>query len=461
MLGFSIGRTRRHSEQRSILATRLVLALPLVLVLELALASASANAATIMVDTQVDDVATNANCTLREAIIAANTNAAVDQCTAGEATPVLDRIEVPAGTYDLTVQNAPTTDDTAQEGDLDILEEVIVVGAGMNQTIIDGQAAERVFDVQSVITILTTLQHMEIRNGNDIGGGGILNIGSLQLDYCRVTDNISNTSGGPPGPGGGIRNLPGAGSLLINDSEISDNQAQASQGGGIAQTTSNLMRINRSTISGNSASSNGGGITATGPFTITNSTISGNSSGQNGGAITATIVAGFGGRRLINTTVYGNTAPGGFGTNILAAGNGLFFEFTDSIVVGEAGAKTCHVEGGGSFLSHGGNFESPGDDCNLGEVTDTPNSTSAQLALSTLADFGGPTPTHGPLPGSVVIDTAVATCEIEDQRGELRDDGMCDSGAVEIQSGEDITVIFAGPMADFEDGTFGDWTVSG
>ena len=454
MGAMSTRRTRRQGKRRCAFGSWFLL-------VALTLTGAAANAATIVVDTQIDDVTLNGNCTLREAVIAANTNTVVDLCIAGEASPVLDQIDVPAGTYDLTVQNAPTTDDTAQEGDLDILEELILVGAGMNNTIIDGQASERVFDIHATIFALTSLQHMEIRNGDDQGGGGILNRASLQLDYCRVTGNVSNTSGGPPGPGGGIRHLPGAGTLEINDSEISNNQAQASQGGGIAHTTSNIMRINRSTISGNSASSNGGGITATGPFTITNSTLSGNSAGQNGGAITATTVAGLGGRRLINSTVYRNTAPGGFGTNILAAGNGMFLELTDSIVVGEAGAATCHAEGGGSFLSHDGNFESPADDCNLTELNDSPNVTIEELALAPLGDYGGPTPTHPPLPESVVIDTAISTCEIDDQRSELRDDGMCDSGSVEIQSAEDFSVVFGGAAASFDDGTFGDWIVTG
>lgn len=39
--------------------------------------------ATITVTTQVDEINSNGQCSLREAIRAANTNAAVDSCTAG------------------------------------------------------------------------------------------------------------------------------------------------------------------------------------------------------------------------------------------------------------------------------------------------------------------------------------------------------------------------------------------
>jgi CSLREA domain-containing protein len=44
-----------------------------------------AQAATITVGTAADDTTVNANCTLREAITAANTNAAVDACASGAA----------------------------------------------------------------------------------------------------------------------------------------------------------------------------------------------------------------------------------------------------------------------------------------------------------------------------------------------------------------------------------------
>jgi CSLREA domain-containing protein len=54
------------------------------MILIMLLAAKPAQAATITVNTNVDDSTANSNCTLREAITAANTNAAVDGCTAGE-----------------------------------------------------------------------------------------------------------------------------------------------------------------------------------------------------------------------------------------------------------------------------------------------------------------------------------------------------------------------------------------
>lgn len=62
--------------------------------------------ATITVNTTADDNTVNGNCTLREAIIAANTNAAVDACTAGTAGLDTIRFNVGAGTPSIAVTGA-------------------------------------------------------------------------------------------------------------------------------------------------------------------------------------------------------------------------------------------------------------------------------------------------------------------------------------------------------------------
>src|SRR5512132_2086799 len=63
----------------------------------------NADAATITVTTVADGVANDGNCTLREAIIAANTDTAVDACAAGSGSDV---IVLAAGTYTLSVTGA-------------------------------------------------------------------------------------------------------------------------------------------------------------------------------------------------------------------------------------------------------------------------------------------------------------------------------------------------------------------
>ncbi|HTP07954.1 MAG TPA: CSLREA domain-containing protein, partial [Anaerolineae bacterium] len=59
--------------------------------------------ASIVVNTTADELTTDGNCSLREAIMAANTNAAVDACTAGSGA---DTIVLPAGTYLISIAGA-------------------------------------------------------------------------------------------------------------------------------------------------------------------------------------------------------------------------------------------------------------------------------------------------------------------------------------------------------------------
>ena len=79
------------------LAHRLLLAGLLALPIALLAAPRAAHAATITVNTTADDATANGNCTLREAIQAANTNAAVDACAAGAAAPTQDAINFSLG----------------------------------------------------------------------------------------------------------------------------------------------------------------------------------------------------------------------------------------------------------------------------------------------------------------------------------------------------------------------------
>src|SRR5512140_1064461 len=93
-------------------------------------------AASITVNTTADENGTGANCSLREAITAANTNAAFGGCAAGS--PGADTITLPAGTYQLTIANAGgTNEDHNATGDLDVLESLTIQGAGAGTTIIE------------------------------------------------------------------------------------------------------------------------------------------------------------------------------------------------------------------------------------------------------------------------------------------------------------------------------------
>ncbi len=205
-----------------------------------------AAATTIMVDSTADDrdQGDNGNCTLREAVLAANTNTAVDGCAAGQPGPVVDLVAVPAGTFVLTI--GPRGDDAAAHGDLDLTDDVEVQGAGADLTGVDAGGIDRVFHVAG--GVIATIADLEARGG-DAGsgdGGGIRNDGDLILSDAAVSGNLAE------GPGGGIRN-------------------------------NSQLTVRRSLVSGNATADHGGGIDNHGTSVLENSTFSGNDGGNLGG----------------------------------------------------------------------------------------------------------------------------------------------------------------------------------
>jgi CSLREA domain-containing protein len=265
----------------------------------------AARAATIAVDSTDDDnpSAPDGDCTLREAVISANTNAAVDACAPGDSG--LDEITVPEGTFllsrDGTLENAGDT------GDLDITETLTITGAGLSLTIIDGGgevlvSPDRIFDIQSGDVLF---EDLTIQNGFapiGEGGGGIRNLGtgSLSLQRSVIQDNRSDNFAG------GVFNNSET-TLTIADCVVSGNTARNYSGGIDTQTLTTT--VSGSTISGNVAGNYAGGINAYNDdagstLTVTNTTISGNTSGNySGGIDTSALVV-----EISGSTVSGNVA---------------------------------------------------------------------------------------------------------------------------------------------------------
>jgi predicted outer membrane repeat protein len=157
--------------------------------------------------------------------------------------------------------------------------------------------------------------------------------------------------------------------------------------------------VTNSTVSNNTAGSQGGGISAGSYTTVTNSTLSGNSAPFGGG-------------------IYGSP-----GTNEPAP------TIANSIIANNPSGGNC----GGTIMDDGNNFDDD-DTCGPGFAPITPD-----VDFDTeLADNGGPTQTHALLEGSVAIDAA-GDCGLEtDQRGYPRNDGACDSGSYEYQDIDDV-----------------------
>ena len=124
-----------------------------------------------------------APCTLRAAVEEANALAGAD------------RIELPAGTFAITVAGAG--EDFAATGDLDLLDELEIEGAGEAQTILDGGALDRIFDLRPTGTPLAlALRELTLRGGLAHPGGCLRNPAFGEVDLYRVTFTDCRSTGG-------------------------------------------------------------------------------------------------------------------------------------------------------------------------------------------------------------------------------------------------------------------------
>jgi CSLREA domain-containing protein len=301
-------------------------------------------AAAIAVTTTIDELNNDGDCSLREALTAANTNSARDACPAGSG---LDTITVPPGTYLLT--RAGAGENAAATGDLDITGPVFIIGAGAATTVIDGNDLDRVLHVVGAAPVeLTgiTLQNGQAPSAAN-GGGVYLNGGSVVTLTASVVRD--NTALGPGLNFGGGVYVASTGKLTLVDSTVSGNNVESLSGtgytafGGGIHNSGSLL-IMDSLVSANTLTTTiqgeGAGINNFGSMTLLRSTVSENlaSAGGSGGGLVNN-----GNAVLLETEVLSNTGPG-FGAGIRAA-SGSFY-LSNSRVEGNAGSYGILVSGG-------------------------------------------------------------------------------------------------------------------
>lgn len=261
----------------------------------------------------------DADCSLREAIIAANS---VD----GPSTIIVPASGAP---YLITIGS-----DTGPHGDLDIVKQVTIEGAGIDQTIIDGNAQHTVFNVLPGGDL--TLSGVTVRNGNGTHGsgvGGIYAQGNLTLHSSNVTGNV-----GGPGGAGGIYATAG---MTILDSVISGNHSGGSGTGGIRSTFQ--THISNTTIATNvtSGASSVGGLYLEDNGDLTDVTISGNSAtGENstGGLYTYfNHETDLNRVKILGNSASGNYAVGGWWNDATAKATDVVIDGNQGGVYGEGG----------------------------------------------------------------------------------------------------------------------------
>jgi CSLREA domain-containing protein len=338
----------------------------------------------------------NGECTLRAAVQEAN------------ALPGPDRIDLPAGTYVLTI--AGSNEDGCASGDLDITEDLEVRGEGADVSIIDASTLDRVMHVVEDPTLpsLVKLADLTLQNGRDIGGGsgrggGVLNSGALKLRRVHVLDNTA--SGQQWAQGGGVYSsgeLSLSGCLLRNNEASGGNGASGdaggdggtAEGGAVYAEPGSLLLVEGSTVTGNRATGGdggtggmtgpgyggyawGGGVSGRGDVVVRASTIAGNSvsggasgnsdcicfecfkQGTGGHAYGGGLSSGEQPLVLTDVDISGNQANGGAGVNCgggAGVGGGLFADGDSTLthVAIEDNTATvwcCALGGGGIALT--------------------------------------------------------------------------------------------------------------
>ena len=343
--------------------------------------------ASIVVDSLADNTTTDGECTLREAISAANTDTGGD-CAAGTGN---DSITFAPGLFSLSERGTELVPQSIvlAGSELAITQNVNIDGPGAGLLTIDGGAgSNRVFGIYNPTV---SISELTITGGNGSGagtdgyGGAVFASGSLTLDGVHVTSNAA------VGGAGGL--FLTNGTSEIRNSTISGNSAPAGCGA-LYNFLANELTIQNSTISGNSTTGSvGGGICNAGAgavLTILNSTITNNSAGSSGGGIYSDSGAAL---SIGSTIIAGNNAPTGveiyFGT-----GSATSLGFN---LVGDLAGDAGNTQNAITYQSS--------------DILDTP----PQLGL--LQHNGGTTPTHMPaffFPGH---DKGCAFGATTDQRG--------------------------------------------
>lgn len=187
-----------------------------------------------------DGVCSAEDCSLREAIDNAN-------ACAGAQT-----INLPAAHYPLTLTGAG--EDGNATGDLDITDDLTIVGAGAPS--ISGEDQDRIFEIFSPATV--DLEQLILVNGREQLGGAIRNHGDLTVHGSSIHDNVAAV---PPGglggsSGGGIFNE--AGTLTLLGTQIFDNTAD--EGGGIHNFATATLVATDVLLQNNTAADMAGGL---------------------------------------------------------------------------------------------------------------------------------------------------------------------------------------------------------
>jgi predicted outer membrane repeat protein len=304
-----------------------------------------------------------------------------------------------------------------------------------------------------------TIEHSTVvgNSATHGSGGGVAAYLWLEVVDSLIAGNTAAENGG------GVASA--VADVSIISSEVRNNSA-GYRGGGIEAGFVASAHIDKTTVSGNTAATGGGGVYVDQGVLITDSTLSSNAAtgaGAEGGGLLMNDIG-----RVSNTTITDNTAAGDGGgisarpgeifpvtnstiaRNTASRGSNLFeqesgTELASTILADPLGADNC-ARSRGDVAPVGSRGYNLADDssCLLNHATDQ---AAVEALLRPLADNGGPTETMLPASASPAIDQGISSGLTTDQRGRPRPQDLlgvsnpaggdgADVGAVELQPGE-------------------------
>ena len=298
--------------------------------------------ATLIVNSPLDNItAGDGLVTLREAIIAANTNAATDLGQTGSGADTIQ--------FDPVVFATPKTI-ALTFGEMIITEALTLEGPGQDVLTIDGQHNSRIFNITATSGNFT-FRRLTITRGMTTGEGGAIRSepyadsdSTLTVDECTVSNSVST------GHGGGIFTNS---SLAVTNSNITGNSATGpnASGGGFHTARYRSVTVSGSTIADNSAAY-AGGFLAKPEVTLTNSIVRNNrATGTAGGFLVRGLpTGGRGNAVVIDSVISGNTATGSGGGFQASYATVTGSTISDNTVTGRGGGISITYRSERSFV---------------------------------------------------------------------------------------------------------------
>lgn len=398
--------------------------------------SAAVYTVTKIADT--NDGVCDVDCSLREAVAAANGTADNDTIQFSSLFSSTQTITLATGEIVFANNGTLTID-----------------GPGANLLTISGNNASRIFT--SGANVVVTINDLRFTGGNGVGATNTGRAGAIYNVGGTMVINRSIITGNTAANGGGLNNAASTGpavdaNLTLNHCIVSNNTTTSS-GGGMQNFSTSTVTINNSLFINNTSggSTGGGGAMFNGGARVTNSTFANNSApGGSGGGIVTT---GTLGTVLTNVTIVGNTSTNNGGGLHRGSTNVNFF-IRNSIIAGNNGAAASPdvTNSAGGLDSVGNNIIGNTGTSTGWEASDLLNTNPL---LNPIADNGGFSQTFLPMAGSpalnagqnCVLDLSCATnnppvAVTTDQRGISRPQGAAvDIGAVEVQAVASIATV--------------------